>query len=124
MSDEKENNQLKVEVIDGELQIKIGINILVFATTEGGENPFDDVGMKVNDLEEFQKDIVRQLSFESENGTTVVHSMLDKAVYDMFCDGSMAFPAEETDSNCDHTPEPHMHSWRCSKCLVWIKETP
>lgn len=79
------NASLKVD-FDGEhLSIVIGKNVLIHAMSiekrYGGE--FNIVN---EDL--FLNDIVKELSYEEEDGTTVVHEMLDKAINSAIENGS------------------------------------
>lgn len=79
------NDGLKVD-FDGEhLSIVVGKNILIHAMymekRYGGE--FNIVN---EDL--FLSDIVKELSYEEEDGTTVVHEMLDKAINSAIENGS------------------------------------
>lgn len=74
---------LHVDIIKGRLVISIGISALCFAATRGPY--FDDICARtsqdiiVTDQDAFAKEILRELRREEEDGTTLVHLMLDKA---------------------------------------------
>jgi len=72
--------QLEIKVINGVLSITIGIDVLCNSLEYGVDRYFtEDVKIVDNDL--FLDDFVRELSCEEEDGTTLVHRMLDNAAY-------------------------------------------
>lgn len=72
------NQQLEVKNEDGVLNISIGVDLLVHAITQGSDFwPEDE--LTVTDADVFASEIARELESEQEDGTTIVHLMLDKA---------------------------------------------
>lgn len=71
---------LKVEIVDGELVISIGISTLCFAIDHSPEmwNEEEDKP-RITDEAGFAHDILEQLTREEEDGTTPVHRMFDAA---------------------------------------------
>lgn len=70
---------LNVAAKDGVITISIGIDTLIHATRHG----LDPRGLgdfKVTDKSAFIKSVVSELNDEQEDGTTLVHKMLDNAV--------------------------------------------
>jgi hypothetical protein len=84
--DGKGNEQLFVSVVDGKLQISIGIALLAFAVQapDGAGWPED---WHINDINKFAASMARQLRRESENGTTPVHRMFDAAAIEVLEQG-------------------------------------
>lgn len=71
---------LNVEIKDGKLQIIIGIEALVYGITNGStffDYYLDDI--IVTDQNEFAQAILEQLNAEEEDGSTMVHRMLERA---------------------------------------------
>lgn len=66
---------LSVKIVDGRLEITLGIDILKHAVTIGV--PLDEDA--VTDIDLFADAIMLELRREDEDGTTLVHRMLDKA---------------------------------------------
>lgn len=79
------NTELSVEIVDGELSIRIGVSILCFATINGAyfETLVDEAEVKypvITDDDAFAAAILHELRREqNEAGETLVHQMLDKA---------------------------------------------
>lgn len=80
-----DDEPLKVEVIGGRLVISIGVRCLAHAIefapalTRYNESADEFEHPKVTDPLAFAHEIDAELSKEEEDGTTVVHRMLDKA---------------------------------------------
>ncbi|MGM4891219.1 hypothetical protein [Tardiphaga sp. 839_C3_N1_4] len=55
-----------------------------------------DKRQKVTDQAEFAKEFCRELNAESENGTTLIHRMADKAFVNMIESGAFGFDDYET----------------------------
>lgn len=80
------NQRIKVEYKRGKLVISIGVSTLAFAF-ENSEfaKPYNEKArsftpvLKVNNPYTFAEDVIRELTKESENGTTRVHLLLDAA---------------------------------------------
>ena len=75
---------LEVKLSDGKLIIEIDVPTLCFAATHGPY--FDDIvaaadgaEIRITNEQEFAKAILSELRQEEEDGTTLVHIMLDKA---------------------------------------------
>lgn len=86
---------LSVEVQDGDLVIRIGINVLAFACDRSNENnPFDDRAndyrqmFQVTDPLEFAKDVRIALCAEGEDGSTLMTDLLDKVCMEAIYQGS------------------------------------
>ena len=71
------NSQLKAEVIDGEMVITIGVDILSFAMQSQNYWP-EGAEIKSNEL--FAEDICKHILMEEEDGSTPIHRMLDTIV--------------------------------------------
>lgn len=74
---------LKVEIFEGRLVVSIGVETLGFAACH---SPFFDTPQfekhqpRITDADAFAKEIAVTLEAEEENGTTLVHRMIDAAV--------------------------------------------
>ena len=68
------------QIVDGHLVIKISVNNLCFAAVRGPyfENA-ECVEPKITDEAKFANAILDAINEESENGTTLLHKMLDQA---------------------------------------------
>ena len=73
---------LTVEIVDGVLNISLGIDILCFATQS------EIYDFKIVDNNGFSNDIINELLSEEEDGTTLVHRMLDEAANNAIENGS------------------------------------
>jgi hypothetical protein len=76
---------LAVALVDGRLVISIGVNTLAHATA------YADDPVKIVDPDLAAEEIVRELTREEEDGTTPVHKLLDKAVFDAWENGGEGF---------------------------------
>jgi hypothetical protein len=88
---------LIVEVKDEKLVISIGKNILGFACTVG--NPSWPENFKITDIDEFIKEVKNELEREEEDGTTLIHRMLDKAACEVLEQGGLGVEETEDDLN-------------------------
>jgi RNA 3'-terminal phosphate cyclase len=90
MTDDK---QLEVGMSDGKLVISIGIDLLLFAIghQEQFANTLDSCGCQITNAEQLAKAIVEELEREQEDGTTVVHEMLDNAAMSALENGADCF---------------------------------
>lgn len=70
---------LEVEIFEGVLRITIGVSTLGFAAKHIPNTGWDEDHLKVTDESVFAEEILRELQREQENGTTLVHRMLDQA---------------------------------------------
>ncbi len=79
------NRHLEVKIVCGVLTITIGISTLAFATHMNGEfdaydgEAGDFLRTTITDEAVFAKEVAHVLNEEEEDGTTLVHLMLDKA---------------------------------------------
>lgn len=73
---------LTVEIVDGVLNISLGIDILCLATQS------EIYDFKIVDNNGFSNNIINELLSEEEDGTTLVHRMLDEAVNNAIENGS------------------------------------
>lgn len=78
-----------VEIKDGKLVITIGIEALVFGVTHGAyfDNLPEGEAPEVTDAALFAQAICDALTEEEEDGSTLVHRMLDKAAENAIEDG-------------------------------------
>jgi hypothetical protein len=72
------DQQLKVKIADGRLILSIGIDVLCGATEYGVQQYFTG-DVKITDNDQFAAELCRELGNEEEDGSTLVHRMLDKA---------------------------------------------
>lgn len=87
---------LEVKVTRKKLTISIGIGTLAHVAANCPllvEHPGEtwEPFAKVTDPAELARDVKRALEAEEEDGTTPLHTLLDKAISDAFDDGSIAF---------------------------------
>jgi len=90
---------LTVEIVDGELRISIGVSRLKFACehcpdeniglTKYDEDLDDYLSYEVTDERAFADGVKLALQGEAEDGTTMVHQLLDKAMVKAIEDGAM-----------------------------------
>jgi hypothetical protein len=85
---------LKSQIIDGQLIISIGVNTMAWAAEQSDDLGF--ISLEVVNKAEFARDIQRELNEESEDGSTMITRMLDKAVIQTIEQGSIAIRTEET----------------------------
>lgn len=97
-----ENTPLSCKIEDGELVIRIGIGVLAFATE--GLDPFTvydpnkrdwRVEWRVTDSLQFAKDIRHELIDESEDGSSLLTELLDKACTQALDQGSLGIEEGE-----------------------------
>lgn len=80
MSGYLHNSVLYVDLAHGELRVSIGKSILAIAATAIPNTGWDEGALKITDKEAFAKAVLHELRREEEDGTTLVHRMLDKAM--------------------------------------------
>lgn len=92
------SSPLKVQIVDGELRISIGVGTLRFSA-ENSPDPrltwYDDAKSEfffypIINSEEFAKEVCSSLLKEEEDGTTLVHRLLDDVFVLVVEDGSLA----------------------------------
>ena len=88
MSQANRQHGLSVDVIEGRVVIAIGIDALITAV-EGGPHAPEDLGYTILDRDGFVAEIVHALHDEAEDGTTIVHEMLDDATEKALDAGSL-----------------------------------
>ena len=97
-----EFDPLEVAIVDGRLVISIGVKTLAHAVQlEGGmlyQVGDEDIatGVTITDPLTAAKEIARELKREEEDGTTLVHKLLDKAAMDAYENGGEGFAEPET----------------------------
>lgn len=74
----QKNQQLQIERKNDALRISIGTDLLCHALSIGRSYGAGEV--KITDKDLFISELVRELHSEEEDGTTLVHRMLDSAV--------------------------------------------
>jgi hypothetical protein len=88
------HDSVKCTIEDGVLTIQIGVEALAHATklnpemTEYDETTEDWVEPDITDVDVFAQEVLRALKDETDDGTTVVHRMLDDAVNDAIENGA------------------------------------
>lgn len=86
-------NPLRIEMRDNQLIISIGLDTLAWAA-ENHPDLYDDENdrglYKINDHIVFAKDVITELKDEEEDGTTLVHRMIDEATMRAISNGSQA----------------------------------
>lgn len=80
--------ELSVEIIGERLVISIGVNVLAFAVVQGAGR--EEV-MVITDPFAAATGIMRELKREDEDGTTPIHTLLDKAAWDAWENGEEGF---------------------------------
>lgn len=85
---------LKVEIKDGEIVIRIGIDVLKMAAEQcpgiiDWEGEYDYPWIKIDDADEFAKDVVQGLLREEEDGSTTISDCFDEAIKLAVDDGSI-----------------------------------
>ena len=78
---------LTITIENGQLVIRVGVHTLAFAVTRGAGNEHFAITAPDRAAEE----IVRELEREAEDGTTVVHTLLDKAAFAAWEQGGEGF---------------------------------
>ena len=73
---------LRCELVDGTIRIQVGSNVLAFATENHPELQDEEAEprCRVTDPAEWMKSVKLALDSEEEDGTTLVHKMLDAAI--------------------------------------------
>jgi len=91
------DHRLTVEVIGGELRIRIGVRTLAFAAENPPGRGLWDDGQKIRILNTgaWAVDVRRELLSEEEDGTTEVHKLLDEAMRRACENGSAAVSLED-----------------------------
>lgn len=78
---------LTIDILDGELVLRIGIDTLMIAVRGGDE--WDDETMTIFDPDAFAAEIAHALEHnEQEDGTTDIHLAIDKAAMHVVENGS------------------------------------
>lgn len=84
MSDAKtqRTEPLNVAIVDGRLEITMGVETFKTAVQYGPDfgNISDPEEIDVYDPDTFANEVLRCLEAEEEDGTTVIHRMLDRAI--------------------------------------------
>lgn len=89
----KEDSPLKVEVLDGQLVVSIGVETLRFSRNQAEKDHSDKrgvgTGYLVTDPYGFARDVVLELVKEREDGSTILTDVLDRATLDAIENGSI-----------------------------------
>lgn len=83
MSIANKNKPLTVKLKDDQLQINIGVDILMWALEHAPCCPF-----KIVDKDIFIKELISSLNSEEEDGSTLIHRAFDEAANNAFEDGA------------------------------------
>jgi len=79
MSNKASRARLSTRIVDGKIVIEIGAKTLSHAYRVRAESENEGVRVRFRDCMAFVEEVVRQLEREEEDGTTLVHEMLDAA---------------------------------------------
>lgn len=74
--------------------IKIGKGTIAFCAEQADNLGFTE--LEVVNVDQFAKDVICAMNHESEDGSTLITRMLDKAIVGAIEDGSIAVRTEET----------------------------
>lgn len=99
---DRRNQPLKVELVDGALQISIGIGALQFVAEHAPGPPLtwydEELGeymiYPISDSVDFANDVLIELCREQEDGTTPVHVLFDNAMWKAIEEGSLGVDYE------------------------------
>ena len=91
------DHRLDVEIVDGELRIRIGVQTLAFAAENPPGRGLWDDGQQVSVLnaDEWAEDVRRELLRDEEDGTTELHLLLDSAMRQACENGSAAVSVDD-----------------------------
>jgi hypothetical protein len=81
------NDPLKAEINDGRLVISIGVDTLCHAIEIGRSYGLGDITITDKDI--FVKELLNELNNESEDGSTIIHRMFDKAASNAIENGAL-----------------------------------
>jgi len=97
------DHRLEVEIVDGELRIRIGVQTLAFAVENPPGRGLWDDGQQVSVLnaDGWAEDVRRELLREEEDGTTELNLLLDSAMRQACENGSAAVSVTDADTNPD-----------------------
>lgn len=92
-----EENQLKVELINGKILISIGVDALAFAIENSPDWDIYYSPDPLNNYKEFGESILQYLEHEEEDGTTPVHRLFDTVALEALDQGAEGFIEVEND---------------------------
>lgn len=81
---------------DGSLVIRVAMEALPMIVEGSWAAGYMDTRYKVTNTAEFAADLVRELNDESEDGTTRIHRMFDKAIENAIGQGAFGIEEHET----------------------------
>ena len=89
------NKKLTVKVVNDELQISIGIDVLKFAAErcpllQEIDKSGDCVNYEITDAKQFAKDVKEMILDEEEDGTTLLYEILDKVFVKVIDSGAQS----------------------------------
>ena len=87
------DTNLTVEIKEDVLLISIGTEMLCHSCEVGRMYGLGDI--KITDKKQFIASLVRQLEFEDEDGSTLMHEMFDRAVTIMLENGALGVDEQE-----------------------------
>jgi len=94
---------LEVGVVGNRLVISIGVSTLAFTVVHGAGVEED---MRITDPLAAAREIAQYLQQEDEEGTTPVHTLLDKAAWDAWENGGKGFAEGPGPTEPRDTPAP------------------
>jgi len=85
MSERREEIPLRCDVVDGAIDMRIGVGTLCFCAENhpdywDGESAREVPNIRIIDVDEFARDVVAAINDESEDGSTLLSRMLDAAI--------------------------------------------
>ncbi len=87
------DEMIKVELTEDKLNISIGVDYLVHICGEGRAYGLGEV--TVTDREKFLPELVNELKSEAEDGSTLVHHLVDQAVTEALEAGASGIEYDE-----------------------------
>lgn len=92
----------KAHIVGGDIIIRLPIENLPIGVDGAWAAGYLSPRMKVTDAAAFAKDLCHALNNESEDGTTAIHRMLDKAVLDAYESGAEGIEEHEDQEGNNH----------------------
>jgi len=95
VSERREEMPLRCDVVDGAIDISIGVGVLCFAADNhpdfwDGESGPEVPNIKITNAQDFAREVMFAINAESEDGSTLLTRMLDEAIakaVESGCDG-------------------------------------
>jgi len=83
-----ESQLLKIKIIDGLLTMSIGVDALKVSIESGRADMFCDGEFFITDKDAFYHALISELKSEEEDGSTLLHLMLDAAALKAYGNGA------------------------------------